>query len=270
MSMSMTFGIVITPRTGAECARVAQTAEQQGYRTILLPDTLNTPPPFPTLAAAAAVTTTVRLRPSVLAAPLRNPAATVRETAALQLLSDGRFELGIGLGRPDASAEAERLGVPWGSAAQRREQLIATVDAVRAQVDPAPPIVVAANGPRMLTVAADFADRVLLAAGPEATEADLAGMVRIVRDNTDREVRFTHQLVGIGAELPFWLSKRLGLTAAGLRAAGSAGVLDSDPAAVAEVLEYRREKYGIDELIVPGELTDAFAPALALFTNLAV
>ncbi|WP_433730306.1 LLM class flavin-dependent oxidoreductase [Nocardia sp. CA-129566] len=263
--MSMTFGIVITPRSGAEWARAAHGAEQQGYRTILLPDTLNTPSPFPALAAAATVTTTIRLRPNVLAAPLRDPAVTVRETAALQLLSDQRFELGIGSGRPDARAEAERLGMPWGSAAQRREQLIATVRAVREQIDPAPRIVVAANGPRMLTVAANFADRVLLAAGPEATEADLAEMVRVVRDNTDRDVRFTHQLVGIGDELPFWLRKRLGLTAAGLRAAGSAGVLDSDPATVAEVLEYRREKYGIDELIVPGELAGAFAPTLARF-----
>ncbi|MEU0505166.1 LLM class flavin-dependent oxidoreductase [Nocardia sp. NPDC005998] len=265
--MSMTFGIIITPRSGAEWARAARGAEQQGYRTILLPDTLNTPSPFPALAAAAAVTTTVRLRPSVLAAPLRAPAVTVREIAALQLLSDQRFELGIGSGRPDARAEAEQLGMPWGSAAERRAQLIATVRTVREQVDPPPPIIVAANGPRMLTVAADFADRVLLAAGPEATEADLAEMVRVVRDNTDRDVRFTHQLVGIGDELPFWLSKRLGLSAAGLRAAGSASVLDRDPATVAEVLEYRREKYGIDELIVPGELADAFAPALARFAN---
>ena len=268
--MSMTFGIVITPRSGTEWVRAVQNAEQQGYRTILLPDTLNTPSPFPTLAAAAAATTTVRLRPNVLAAPLRNPAVTVRETATLELLSHGRFELGIGSGRHDASAEAERLGMPWGSAVQRRDQLIATVEAVRAQVDPAPLIVIAANGPRMLTVAAGFADRVLLAAGPEATEDDLAEMVQIVRDNTDREVHFTHQLVGIGDELPFWLSKRLGLTAAGLRAAGSAAVLDSDPAAVAEVLEYRREEYGIDELIVPAELAEAFAPVLAQFTSPAV
>lgn len=266
-SEAMTFGIVITPRSGAEWARAAQDAEQRGYRTILLPDTLNTPSPFPALAAAAAVTSTVRVRPNVLAAPLRNPAVTVRETAALQLLSDGRFEFGIGSGRPDASSEAERLGMPWGSATRRREQLIATVQAVRAEVDPVPPVVVAANGPRMLAVAAGFADRILLAAGPEATGADLAEMVQVVRDNTDRDVRFTHQLVGVGDELPFWLSKRLGLTADGLRAAGSAGVLDADPTVAAEVLEYRREQYGIDELIVPGELARAFTPALARFTN---
>jgi alkanesulfonate monooxygenase SsuD/methylene tetrahydromethanopterin reductase-like flavin-dependent oxidoreductase (luciferase family) len=265
--MSMTFGIIITPRSGAEWARTAQSAEQQGYRTILLPDTLNTTSPFPALAAAAAVTSTVRLRPNVLAAPLRTPAVTVRETAALQLLSDGRFELGIGSGRPDAGAEAERLGMPWGSASRRRDQLVETVTAVREQVDPAPPVIVAANGARMFATAADFADRILLATMPQATEADFAEMVRMVRDHTDRDIRFSQQLVGIGDQIPFWTGKRLGHTAAGLRAAGAAGMLDADPAAAAEVLEYRREKYGIDELVVPGELAEAFAPVLARFTN---
>ncbi|MFE9582685.1 LLM class flavin-dependent oxidoreductase [Nocardia sp. NPDC006044] len=263
--MSMRFGIVLTPRSGAEWAGAAKDAEQQGYRTILLPDTLNTPSPFPALAAAAAVTSTVRLRPNVLAAPLRTAAATIRETAALQLLSDGRFELGIGSGRPDAGSEAERLGMPWGSAAERRAQLADTIAAVRAAVDPVPLVVVAASGPRMLAAAAGFADRILLAAGPEVTEAELADLVRVVRDNTDRDIRFSHQLIGIGDRLPYWISTRLGRTADELRAAGAAGVLDADPAAAAEVLETRREKYGIDELIIPGELSAPFAPVLAHF-----
>ncbi|NUS44097.1 MAG: LLM class flavin-dependent oxidoreductase [Mycobacteriaceae bacterium] len=94
----MRVGIVLTPRSGSEWVGAVQDAQRQGYDTLLLPDTLTTPSPFPALAAAAAVTTTLRLRPNVLAAPLRSPAATAREVAALQLLSDGRFELGIGAG----------------------------------------------------------------------------------------------------------------------------------------------------------------------------
>ncbi|MFQ6394572.1 LLM class flavin-dependent oxidoreductase [Nocardia sp. KC 131] len=265
--MSMNFGVILTPRSGTEWAAAVQGAEQQGYRTILMPDTLGTPSPFPSLAAAAAVTTTVRLRPNVLAAPLRTVAVTVREAAALQLLSDGRFELGIGSGRPDARSEAERLGMPWGSVGQRRDLLVATVAAIRENLDPAPLVVVAANGPRMLACAAEFADRILLAARPQATEGELAEMVRIVRDNTDRDIRFTHQVVGIGDQLPYWTSARLGLTADGLRDEGAAGLLDSDPAAAVEILESRREKYGIDELIIPGELAPAFAPLLAGFAR---
>ncbi|WP_067844978.1 LLM class flavin-dependent oxidoreductase [Nocardia lijiangensis] len=258
----MKFGMIVTPRTGTQWVDAVRAAENQGYRTILLPDTMYAPSPLPMLAAAAAVTGTVRLRPNVLAAPLRHSAALVREVAALQLLSGGRFELGIGAGRPDAAAEAERLGMPWGSARQRREQLLETVAAVHAAVDPAPEIVMAASGPHMLATAAEIADRILLAAPPGATEAKWADMVRIVRDNTDRDVRFTHQLVGIGERLPFWLGKHLGLTADGLRDTGAAALLPEDPTAAADLLEYRREKYGIDELVVPDELASAFAPIL--------
>lgn len=261
--MSMTFGIVLTPRSGADWAREAAAVEQQGYRTILLPDTRFTPSPFPALAAAAAVTTTIRLRPNVLAAPLRTAAATVRETAALQLLSDGRFELGIGSGRPDAAAEAQWLGTSWGSPAQ----LVATIAAVRAGVNPTPPVVVAANGPRMLATAAEFADRILLAAAPGATESELAELVRTARDGTDRTLRFTHQVVGIGQRLPIWTATKLGLTAAALADAGAAGMIPAEPSAAAEILERRREKYGIDEVIVPAELAADFAPILAYFAD---
>ena len=111
----ISFGLVLTPTgTGRNGSKQVRDVEQQGWTSLLIPDTLWTPSPFPALAAAAAVTTTLRLRTWVLAAPLRSPAAVVREASALQLLSDGRFELGIGTGRPDAEREAGLLGVPWG------------------------------------------------------------------------------------------------------------------------------------------------------------
>ncbi|WP_280306647.1 LLM class flavin-dependent oxidoreductase [Nocardia neocaledoniensis] len=260
----MRFGIILTPRSGTEWTRAVVDAEQRGYDTLLLPDTLYTPSPLPVLAAAAAVTTTLRLRPNVLAAPLRTAAATVREVAALQLLSDGRFELGIGTGRPDAEREAESLGMPWGSAAERREHLLAAVAAVRARVDPAPPVVVAANGPRALATAAAVADRVLLAAAPDATVDDLARMVGTVTEHSEREVRFTLQLVGIGDQMPTWLTSRLGYTPGKLRDAGAATLLPGDPEAAMAILESHRVRYGIDELIVPGDLADAFAPVMTL------
>ncbi|WP_225727644.1 MULTISPECIES: LLM class flavin-dependent oxidoreductase [unclassified Nocardia] len=260
--MSMRFGIILVPRSGPEWVRDTRAAEHQGYHTILLPDTLHTPSPLPCLAAAAAATTAIRLRPNVLAAPFRDIAGTVREVAALQLLSTGRFELGIGVGRPDAAAEAEKLGRPWGTAAERRTLLFETVAAVRASVQPPPPVVIAASGPKMLAAAAAIADRILLAAGPESTEQNLADMVRIVRDHTDRDIRFTSQLIGIGDQLPYWTANRLGHTPAGLRAAGAAGLLPPDPADAIEILEFHRDKYAIDELLVPAELSPAFTPIL--------
>lgn len=265
--MSMKFGIVVVPRSGAEWVRAVQGAEKQGYQTILLPDTVHTPSPFPALAAAAAVTSTVQLRPNVLAAPLRTPAATVREVAALQLISDGRFELGIGVGRPGAEAEAEKLGATWGSAKERRALLIETIFAVRAEVNPAPEVVIAASGPQMLAAAAGVADRILLAAMPQATPDDLGEMVRIARDSTDRDLHFTLQLSGVGDQLPYFLRESLGLTAADLRTMDAAGIVAADPIAAAESINYGGDKYGIDELLIPGELAQAFAPILAHYVD---
>jgi len=100
----------------------ARSIEQQGWTSLLVPDTRWTPSPFPALAVAAAVTSVLRVRTWVIAAPLRSPAAVVRESSALQMLSDGRFDLGIGSGRPDAERDAARLGVPWGTGQQRIDQ----------------------------------------------------------------------------------------------------------------------------------------------------
>ncbi|MFI5780025.1 LLM class flavin-dependent oxidoreductase [Nocardia sp. NPDC051570] len=260
--MSIRFGLMTVPFSGRAWVQTARTAEQQGFQTLMLPDSLNTPSPFPALAASAAVTETLRLRPNVLAAPLRSAAATVRETAALQHLSDGRFELGIGVGRPDAAGEAERLGRPWGSAGSRRAQVAETVAAVRAGVDPAPPVVIATSGQRMLILAAQIADRISLAAGPQATEDDLAAMIALVRDNTDRPVAFTTQLMGIGDRMQRWPGSWNIPSADALRAANSAGVLPADPVEAAAIIEHRHEKYGIDEVIVPSDLADAFAPIM--------
>ncbi|WP_227984724.1 LLM class flavin-dependent oxidoreductase [Nocardia spumae] len=259
--MTIRFGTMLVPRSGGSWVAAARTAEQRGYHTLLLPDTLNTPSPFPALAAAAAVTTTLRLRPNVIAVPLHTPTAVVRETAALQLLSDGRFELGLGIGRPAAESEAERLGRPWGSPGQRRALLLETVTAVRAEVDPAPPIVVAASGARMLTAAAEFADRIVAALLPDASERDVAQLISLVRDHTDRPIAFTSQLMGVG-DVTSWSPAGQRFDVAQLREANSFGLLPGDPDAAADILRHRRDEYGIDEVIVPGDLADAFAPII--------
>ncbi|MEU6564478.1 LLM class flavin-dependent oxidoreductase [Nocardia nova] len=260
--MTIRFGTMLVPQSATGWSAAARDAEQQGYHTLLMPDTLMTTSPFPALAAAAAVTTTLRLRPNVLAAPLRTTATVVRETAALQALSDGRFELGIGVGRPGAEAEAQRLGLPWGSPGQRRAHLRDIVEAVRANVDPAPPVMVAAAGPRMLTAAAGFADRILTATAPQATEQDVAQLFSLVRDSTDRPIPFTSQLIGVG-ERTAW-SPSGHFDAAQLRDAGSFALLPADPQAAADILRERREKYGIDEVVVPAALAEGFAPVLEL------
>src|SRR5206468_7274682 len=54
--------------------------------------------PVVTLATVAAVTERVRLGTSVLVLPYRNPVTLASELASLDVLSDGRLILGVGIG----------------------------------------------------------------------------------------------------------------------------------------------------------------------------
>jgi alkanesulfonate monooxygenase SsuD/methylene tetrahydromethanopterin reductase-like flavin-dependent oxidoreductase (luciferase family) len=253
------------PDAGAWLSSVRQ-LEEDGWDVLLMPDTLWTPSPFPALAAAAAVTSRLRLRTWVLAAPMRSAAAVVREVNALQQLSGGRFELGLGPGRADAEAEAARLGVPWGRAGQRIAQVEQVADAVRQQARPVPPIVVTAAGDRMLAAAGRVADRIGLAAPPQATAEDLAAMAGRARDavasgGAGRRVSLTQQVFGLHGRLAQWLA-RSGLEASALTAAGAVGMFAGDPQEIISSVLERRDQLGIDELVVPAELAGDFLPVL--------
>lgn len=259
----ISFGLVLTPQgTGQDWVQQIRTAEQQGWTSVLVPDTLWTVSPFPALAAAAAVTSSIRLRTWVLAVPLRTPAAVVREAVALQTLSDGRFELGIGTGRPDAEREAQQLGVPWGSAAQRRDQVIEVAAQVRSQVDPTPPVIMAAVGPRMLELAGHTADRIALALPPLATGGDLTAAVHRVQQAATRPIGLSQQLSGVAGQLPTWLRQH-GLDAQEMVEQRAVGMLMGDAEEIAATLLRRQANLGIDEYIVPGELAELFAPVIA-------
>ncbi|MEP6648334.1 MAG: LLM class flavin-dependent oxidoreductase [Lapillicoccus sp.] len=202
------------------------------------------------------------LRTWVLAAPMRSPAAVVREVKALQQLSDGRFELGIGTGRPDAAAEAERLGVPWPSASERVAQVETVVTAIREQVDPRPPVVMAASGAKSLAVAGRVADRVAVALDPRATLADLEAGAARVREAAPH-VSLTLQAFGVGDRVPEYL-RRQGFSAGDLTEARSIVMLPTDPAAIADQLRQHADTFGVDEVVIPSDFVREVAPAIAL------
>ena len=261
--MTVTFAVVATPgRTQASWVEQVRMLEDLGYAAVLVPDTLWTVSPIPALAAAAVAAPRIRLRTWVLASPMRSPAAVVREASALQRLSDGRFELGIGTGRADAAHEAARLGVPWRSASERVVQLEAVVTAVREQVQPRPTIVMAASGAKSLAVAGRVADRVAVALGPQSTRADLEAGAAGVRESAP-EVSLSLQAFGIGDRVPEYLVRQ-GFSGGDLRDAGSIVMLPGDPAAIAEQAREHAETLGVDEVVVPSEFMREVAPAIAL------
>jgi probable F420-dependent oxidoreductase len=109
------FGVNMREATRAGAvAAAARAAEAAGFDSlwagehVVVPDP-QVPPspmaptdpaldPFVALAFAAACTTQVRLATGIVILPQRNPVVLAKQIASLDVLSDGRFVLGIGVG----------------------------------------------------------------------------------------------------------------------------------------------------------------------------
>ena len=111
---------------------LAREAEARGFESLFVPEHTHIPAsrrspwpggpelpreywhtldPFVGLAAAAAVTTWLRLGTGIALLTERDPILTAKESATVDLLSDGRFELGIGGGVERGGDGTPRHGV---------------------------------------------------------------------------------------------------------------------------------------------------------------
>ena len=175
------FGVLAkAPRTGKAWREFARRVEGLGYSTLHLPEHLGLQlAPLPALAAAAEATTGLRVGTLVVNNDFRHPAMLAREALTLDVLSAGRFELGIGCGWK--MSDYAESGIPWerGSVrVDRFEEALAVIrrmEAVErfslegtwyqlrdAEGGPEPvqqplPLLIGAGGPRMLALAARHA-----------------------------------------------------------------------------------------------------------------
>src|SRR5205809_3003448 len=114
------FGVVAAQAASRTAwVTIARRVEDLGYATLLIPDRTNVGSlaPTPALAVAASVTTSLRVGSYVFCNGYRHPVLLAREAATLDLLSDGRFELGLGAGV--GPAESQRMGMPFANAGIR-------------------------------------------------------------------------------------------------------------------------------------------------------
>jgi probable F420-dependent oxidoreductase len=81
--------------------------------------------PFAAMAFLAAVTTNVRLGTGVLLVPQRNPVYTAKSVTTVDWLTNGRVDLGIGVGW--LAEEFAALGVPFDRRGQRCDEYIAVM-----------------------------------------------------------------------------------------------------------------------------------------------
>src|SRR5712691_4023908 len=107
------FGVACSKaRSRKEFTDLARKVESHGYTTMFVPDHFVDHDLAPTvaLAHAAAVTDHLRVGTFVLGNDYKHPVVCAREMASLDLLSDGRLELGIGAGW--MTVDYEKAGIP--------------------------------------------------------------------------------------------------------------------------------------------------------------
>ena len=257
------FGVVapITTDLPAWRDRVRRIADS-GYSTLLMPDVPQwQPAPGPTLAAAAALAD-LRVGTWVYAAPLRPPWMTAWEAHSLSLLTDGRFEMGIGTGRPGIEDELRERGLPVLPASGRLGQVRETVTALRDLDGPGmhTPVVMAVRGPKAQALAADLADTVNFALLPGESRVEVAKLARDFRASPDVELALHVPVIG-DTVAPFMAPPDT--DPAALRAADSLAVLPDDPAAAAEEIQRRREEIGFSYFVFGADFADALAPVVA-------
>src|SRR5512143_1478814 len=166
----------------AETARAARALEAQGFDGVLSFEGAHDP--FLPLVAAAEHTTRVELMTAIAIAFARNPMTVAYQANDLQLLSRGRFVLGLGTQiRPHIE---KRFGQPWSRPNARMREFVRAIRAIWRAWDTGerldfrgefythtlmtpfftpgptphgrPPIALAGFGPAMIAVAGEVAD----------------------------------------------------------------------------------------------------------------
>lgn len=171
------------------------------------------PAPGPTLATAACLAPELRVGTWVYAAGVRPPWVAAWEAHSLSVLTEGKFELGLGGGRPGIEDELRTLHVPVAGPGERLTQIRQTVAALR-ELEAAgdscsrAPVVMAVAGPKARALAAEIADTVTFALPPSASREQITRVVRGFRAiYADRDLELSQHVAVVGDGIaPFMAS----------------------------------------------------------------
>ena len=131
VSRPFRFGVSGQRPTRQEWQDLARKADDLGYATLLLPDHFGRQlSPLFALQAAAAATEKLRVGTIVLDNDFRHPALLAKDAATLDVMTDGRFELGIGAGW--MAADYRWTGIPFDPPATRVARLAEAVQIIKA------------------------------------------------------------------------------------------------------------------------------------------
>jgi probable F420-dependent oxidoreductase len=243
-------------------------AEDLGYDILCVPDHLGAAAPFPTLTAVAMVTTRIRMSMYVLNAAFYKPALLSRDLQALDVLSDGRLEIGLGTGYVREEFEAAEL--PYPSAGARVDYLEHMTIYLK-EHHPSAPILIAGNGDRVLTLAAQHADQIgLTGAKVRAVDDPLAERIEFVRNAAgDRFDALELNMVITalpreGETIPdLKMTRAYAPDSSDEELLSAPSVLSGTPREMADTLSEYREKYGLTCFTVQDNHIENFAKVIA-------
>ncbi len=287
----------------AEWVAKARKLEDRGFSTLLLPDHLrDVLSPFAPLLTAADATQRLRVGTLVLNNDLRHPLLVAREAAAVDLLSEGRLELGAGAGH----ARGEYLGAglafdPFSVRAARLAESVTILGRLLAGETvsfsgehyrlheqrvyptpvqrPRPPLLVGGNSRAVLTLAGRQAEiagftgfgqtrseRVVLSGFTAAATDERIGWVREAAGDRFAELELNALLQAVEVTD----DRTAGAEALAARVPGltPAEILESPYLLVGTVeqmvddLHRRRERFGFSYFVVFESAIDAFAPVV--------
>jgi probable F420-dependent oxidoreductase len=216
------FGVSVrAAQSRADWIEKARKVEDLGYSTLTVPDHLtDLMAPMPALVSAAEATKYLRLGTYVLNNDLRHPVLVAREAATVDLLTDGRLELGLGAG--SIKSEYDQAGLAFDAGSRRVDRLVEAVSVIKGLLKgeqvtfagrhfrvtghtiaplpvqtPHPPILIGGNGRRLLTLAAQEADIVgfsgITFRSGGAVPPDLSGWRE---SEVDERVRLVREVAG--------------------------------------------------------------------------
>src|SRR4051794_4660278 len=271
----------------------ARELESLGFSTVFVPDHFDEGlGPITAMATAAAATTTLNVGTLVLDCDFRHPAVLARELASIDVLSEGRVEVGLGAGWK--RLDYDRSGIPMDAPKVRVDRMIEhakvlkglfgdspfsfagehyTITELDGTPKPhragGPKILIAGGARRVLRFAGSFADIVGVNASIHSGEIDTAAAQDSLATRFDEKVSWVRDGAGgrfDDVEINAWIAvARLTYDGAGL-AESLAPLYDTDAesvrsspltligslAEITDLLEERRRRWGYSYTVLPG------------------
>lgn len=298
------FGIQLaTAADGPSWRDLARQAEDLGYSTLFVPDHFEDQlGPVAALTSAAEATSELRVGGLVLDNDFRHPVPLAKEMATIDLLSDGRLEMGIGAGW--MRTDYERSGIPYdrpGVRVGRLEEAVQVLKGLFGEGEfsfsgdyyeisgldnlplpaqrPHPPFLLGGGGRRMLSLAGREGDIVGINPSLHAGEVGPDAAADATAEATDRKLGWLKEAAGdrfADIELTcLSLATMVTDDQAGV-AEGMAEMFGLSPQDALEVphaligtteqiieqLQQRRERWGFSYWVVQGPM-EPFAPIVA-------